>query len=291
MWQIALLMLLQMNNAKTAQPAPPPPPVQPGEAAPTSMPILDQGPLRCEPIAVADLRFWYKERPPQARESQFQTLWRVEGERVTEAARTGNIILTEAIDDTGKSLFDPNSYTEEYRTTTRLLGLTPEQIRHTGVRAQCGMNSPSRSAHSISLKGSLLLVLAPKREEITVANPLQYVGKNIENPRLKELGIVIRVVPIDELELGNQTPPPPNELFVLQYVEKPDNVNTAVLYDAWMKRMRYREQPNQTKKGERVHGFAFAPPGLTDQDQLVFEVFPTLEEVHLPIVVDNLELP
>lgn len=295
MWHLlCTLLLLLPVTPQEAQPKPisirPADAAQPEEPPVTSAPTYDHGPLRCEVSAMFDARYWYKVVPPRVRPSELQMRLQVSGERITKVARTGDVIFTEAVDDTGKALIDPDSYTDEQRNAVHPLRLTPEQLRVQGLLLPASFTSPAREARSLKLRGSVKLVLAEGREDVTIDNPLQYVGKPLEHELLRKLGIVVRVVPPDELETAGP-PKTPEELLVLEYVEKGDHVNSVGLHDAWMKQLRYRQQTMKTKDGREVTTYTLGRDKFTDETQLVLDIFIDFEEVVLPVELDDIALP
>ncbi|MGD8451442.1 MAG: hypothetical protein PVJ57_06450 [Phycisphaerae bacterium] len=295
MWQLLCTLLLLMPAAPQ-EARPQVVPVRPADAVAqetppvTSAPTYDEGPLRCEVAAIFDARYWYKVTPPRVQPSVLQMRLQVMGDRITQVARAGEVIFTEAVDDTGKALIDPNSYTDEQREALHPLRLSPEQLRAQGLLLPASFDSPDRAARSIKLRGTVKVVLAEGREEITIDNPLQYAGKTIENELLRKLGVVVRIVPPDELEATGPAKTPA-ELLALEYVEKGDHINTVNLVDAWMKRLAFRQQPMKTKDGRDVVTFTLGREKFTEETQLVLEVFTRFEEVVLPIDQDSVTLP
>ena len=129
-------------------------------------PTYNHGKLRCKPIAIFDARYWYLEDQPGARPSELQMRWRVAGERITEIARHGDIIFTEAVTDKGQVLIDPNSYTEEQRNATRPPNAPGSRLSFTGLLLPARLDSPNRDATSLKLRGSVRLIFAQDPEEL-----------------------------------------------------------------------------------------------------------------------------
>ena len=284
MWSLCLLLALQPAPAGAVQPTPVPQPAQEAEAAPR----YDLGPLHGEVIAMFDARYWYSEDMPGSRQSELRMQMRMSGEGIVKAARVGNVVFDEAVDDTGRALITAETYTDEERTETRALNVGAERLRSTGLMLGARMDAPSRDAKTVKLRGSVRVILASGSEEITIDNPLQYVGKDIENDRLKELGIQIRVLAPDVL--AGDTPPS-GQILVLQYVQGDQQIHRVELHDAWMKPMRHRERPMKTKDGEDVIGCAVQGGTVDDKTQLVLNVFQTIDDQRIPIVIDALKLP
>lgn len=285
MWSLCLLLVLQPAGPTTA-PAQTNTPDAQEEAAPAV--TYDQGPLRGEVIAMFDARYWYSENPPNARESSLRMQMRVSGETIAQAVRIGTVIFDEATDDTGQSLVQPDTYTEKQRTEMRLLNRTPDYLRTNGLLLPAGMDAPNRAAQTIKLRGSVRIILASEQIELTMDNPLQYLGKTIEHPRLNELGIEIRLVTAEELV---DPVPPPERMPVLQYVKGRDLVHSVSFHDAWMKLIRHRERTMKTKDDQEVVGCAVVGGGIDENSQLVLTVYPRIEDLRVPIEVDALKLP
>ena len=125
---------------------------------------------------------------------------------------------------------------------------------------------------------------------MTIDNPRQYSGKTIANDRLSELGIEIRVVPREELE-SSAAAQSPGKFIAFQVLKGEDHIQNIAFYNGWMKEVRYRRREVKLTNGETAIGCAFGADWLTDQCQLVLEVFPKIEEEVLPIEVDDLKLP
>ncbi len=279
------------------QPAPQPVPGAQGPQGPAQPPATtapavqyNTGPLKAEVIAMFDARYFYAEATPGARESELRLQIRVSGESIDNIARTGNVIFTEAVDSTGRALIAADTYTEEQKTDTRPLSMPPERIRSQGVLLGARLNSPARAAASMRLRGSLRLIVAEKREELTFEKPLQLVGTTLDNARLKELGIEIRVIAADQL--ADENIPPQNEFLALQFVSGRDRVHEVALHDAYLKPMRPRERQFKTRDGATVTGYVLSGGKTLDENvQLVVKVFPDMQDIRLPIELDAVTLP
>jgi len=288
MWQVCLFVLMQAAGGGAAQGVQE---KQPVTTAPTTAPTYDQGPLRCEPIAVFDARYWYRDEQQGPRGSELQMRFRVSGERIAEIVRFGNVILTEAVDDAGKSLIGPNTYTEEERTSTRPLTMAGERLRSMGLLLPCRLETPSRAAKSLKLHGTVRLVLAKEREQVTIDNPLQYVGKPLENEKLQALKVSLRLLSSEDIAPEEEGLPAANQMLIIQYLGGQDRVHSATPHDAYMKPLRSRERPLKLKGGGAAVGYIVAGGEINQDCQLVLEVFPTIEDARLPIEFDRLELP
>jgi hypothetical protein len=249
----------------------------------------DEGPLRGAVVALYDARFWFAEGMPGGRESSLQMRVRVWGEKITGVVRYGMVIFDEAADDTGKSLVGPETYTEEERTQMRPANQPAEFLREHGLILAARVDTPNRAAQTVKLRGSARLILAPEQEEITIDNPLQYLGKTLDHKRLTELGIEVRLVPAEEI--ADTAPPPTERMPILEYVKGRDRVNKVSFHDAEMKERRHRERPMKTKDDKAVVGYAIVSGALDENSQLVLQVFPEIEEVRVPVEAEALKLP
>ena len=284
MFHASLFLLLLSAQIPGAAPQEAPPQVP--------APTYDQGPLRLEVMAMRELRFWASE--PEfaerlAAQAQFNIQWRIRGERITQVVRLGNVILTELVDSTGQSLLDPNSIPETERTMTR--ALSPQQqagLAKEGLIVQTRAKPSSRAAQKLNvIRGAIRLILADKTEKLTIADPLQFYGRTIEDPRLKELGIEIKILPAEELE----NPRPANRSLLLQYVSKGDHIQSATFYDGAMKRVPAPDNQALTKSGATCLLFTFDAAPINNEWQLVLEVHPQIDEIQLPVVLENVDLP
>jgi hypothetical protein len=287
---LCLCMLLALQ-----QPAPPTPPgvthVPPAPPATQPMDELavtyDQGPLRSEVLAMFDARYFFLEKTPGARESELRMQVRFAGSGIENTVRVGNIIFTEATDDTGRALITPETYTDEQKTEMRPFNYPPERLKSSGLLLQAKLDSPARAARTMRLRGSLRVVMAPEKLEISIDNPLQYVGKIIPNEKLKEIGLEVRVVPAEEL---SEEQSQPNQL-VLQIAKGDEKVQEVAFYDGYMKQMRPRERTLKTNSGESVKAYSITSGTLDENTQMVLRVFPKTEDVSIPIELDSVPLP
>lgn len=288
-----VLVLALQQAAPAPQPAPAatpatPPTTAPAEPAPPET-VYDTGPMGADIIAMREIRLTYTDSPERsAAESNFAMQVRIRGDKLGKIARFGNLILTEVVDDTGKAMLDPNTYSEQDRTAMRQQVSPIERIRTTGLLIATRALPSARGAKAITkLRGAVKLVLSDSTEKVTVVNPQQFIGKAIESPRLTELGVVVRVIPSEEFE----APQPAQRCIALQVTAKADNVQSVAFFDGQMQPVRHRENPATTKGGAEVTLYCLDGGAFTNETQLVFEVHPQVEIVDLPVSADNLPLP
>lgn len=273
-----ILLLPQVADAPAQEPASPP-------AAPT----YDEGPLRVEIMAMREIRYSATDPEMAARlKSEFGMQLRIRGERITQVVRQGNMIFTELVDDTGLNLVDADTYTEQDKTMTRPVMVPAERLRSDGLVLTTRNKPSARGARTLKqVRGSIRLALADKTETLTIDNPGQFVGGTIEDPRLKEMGVEIRVLPADQLE----NPPPANRCLVLQYATKGDNIQKVSFFDGKLVQVPARETPMTTKSGEACVLQYFDATPYNEEVQAVFEIHPTVEEVNVPFEMDDVALP
>lgn len=116
MLYLCMLVALQQPapstpSGVTVVPPAPQADTQPAEPAVT----YDQGPLRAEILAMFDARYFFLEKTAGTRESELRLQMRFAGAGIENTVRVGNIIFTEATDDTGRALVTPETYTEEQK--------------------------------------------------------------------------------------------------------------------------------------------------------------------------------
>ena len=277
-----LTLLLTLLPQVTVTPAQEPP-------APTTAPTYDQGPLRVELLAMREVRLRASDPVMAARmESDLRMQFRIQGEKLMQLARFGNLILTEMVDDTGQALIGPDTYSEAERTQTRPVGFPVERLRENGLMLTTRSKVSARAAKTLkTMRGSVRLVLAEGSEKVTIINPLQYLGQTIDNPRLKELGIEVEVVPMSEIENA----PPGERSLILHYKTKSENVQGATFADGAMRPVPARETQIAKKSGEPCQLYYFDPSVFNDEMQLVLEVHPKVEDIQLPVEMKDVELP
>jgi hypothetical protein len=276
----ALLLLPQVTSAPGQEPAEP-------TTAPA--PSYLEGPLAIEFVAMREIRLragnpdWIR-----GMESDLRIQLRVRGERLTQVSRFGNCFLTELVDDTGMSLLDEEAYPQPDKDSTRAMTLAPEQLREHGLLVGIRAKPAGRPASTLKqVRGTVRLILAEETVTVTIDNPLQYFGKTIEDPRLRELGFEARLVPPDEFE----QPLPPEQTIVVQYTTKGEHLQRITFVDGWMRPVRFRDLPVSTKSGEQCIAYRLDPGALNDDMQMVLSIHPNIEDIRLPFEIDDLELP
>lgn len=253
-------------------------------------PRYDQGPWKVEVTAMREMRLLYFDDEERSnRESNFAIQVRVQGERIGDVTRYGELILDELVDDTGKSLIAEGDFTDEMRERTRVQTMPPEHLARSGLQIVARTTHTSaRGAERIAkIKGTVRLVLAEEAETVTILDPAQYYGQTIKDPRLAAMGIEIQIASLDDLAA-----PPPGRCLVIRYLAKQDNVKSIRFFDGWMRPMQYRERPVQLKDSdERVMAYCFDTPMFNNEMQIVLDVHPNVEIVQAPLAETDIPLP
>jgi hypothetical protein len=281
---VLLLWWLPQVPGAAAQPVTDEPPAEPVVA-----PTYDEGPLQVELLAMREIRLRSTDPDLAARmRPELGMQFRIRGERLTQVVRQGNVIFTELVDDTGQVLLDEDTYTEADRTGTRPMMMPAERLRGEGLIVLARNKLSARGALKLKrMRGAIRLILADATEKVTIENPLQYYGKRIADPRLEALGVEVQIVSVEELEIE----PPANRCIALWYVTKGDNIQRASFYDGAMRPIPARDSPALRKSGELCQLYYFDATPFNDEMQLVLEIHPQIDDVSLPIEMDDVELP
>lgn len=279
MLQLAMILLLLPQQVPAqAEPAPPPP-----------APVYDEGPTRSELVGMREIRMRMLEgemRPGY--ESDLRMQFRVAGDILKELSRYGNFIFTELTDDTGHSLINEDTYSEQERTLTRPNRIPAERMRQNGLLLVTRTDPAKREARSLkTVRGYVRLILATETEMVTVANPLACYGRMLESPILDQHGVKIRVVPLDEFE----TSPAVDRSLALQFVEKEANIRELEFVDGWMRPVRAPQRKLETRDGAECQVYTIDPSSLNNELQIVLEVHPDVKEIQVDFEADDLELP
>ncbi len=248
-----------------------------------------QGPLRAEIVAMREIR--YSARDPELASrlhSELGMQIRVCGERIDQIVRNGNPIFTELVDDTGRSLIDENTYSEQDKTITRPPMLPAERLRIDGLLLTTRVSNSARGAALLRrARGYVRVILAKDPVTLTIDNPLQYYGGTIADQRLKDLGIEIAVVPPDQVENA----PPANRCVALEYKSKGDHVQRVSFVDGWMRQVPARDIWATKIEGGLCQAYFFDTGMFNDDMQMVLEVFPTIEVIEVPLELSDVPLP
>lgn len=255
----------------------------------TSAPTTQEGPMRIELFGLREVRELYpdprSQYPDQSRLHLGMTL---AGARLEQVVRIGRAIITEAVDEAGKVLVAPDAYDEDQRTATNPVNVTPDVIQRGGLQLGAQLTATTRGAATIAkLKGTVRVVYAGAHEEITVFNPRAQAGSLIEHPRLKELGISVRVMPPGDPKGA----PAQENVITLQFLPDRNRVRGVAFHDAWMKKLTARDKLLKTNDGEDCVSYQVSRGWINEDAQMVLEIYPEIEETQIPIEFSDVPLP
>lgn len=294
----AALLLIGLTPAWSQEP-PPPPETETAQDALTEARDhadlfkdmkLPEGPMRVEPWAFMETRNYYKDDPPTGGvKSTLVFRTKLVGERLVYLAGRGEMIIEEMIDETGKTLlttadFNPKELTKIYplRAGKRMIQAGYAALQATGEAA-------SRNARTLrTAKGYVNVVYAKRTEEILIDNPLQYVGGFLEHPKLKEIGLKIKVIDADGKFKETGSAPG----LGLQFMDDCQKyIRMIDFYDAWLKPMYARERPMETPEGEEYVLYVSMVGKMDADTQLAIKYYPEIEEERVRFEFNELELP
>ncbi|MBI5863466.1 MAG: hypothetical protein HZB38_02930 [Planctomycetes bacterium] len=248
------------------------------------------GPMRVEPFGIQDIRIAFIGGAPEgARGPTTRFLFKLTGEKVASVDRAGKLIIEQMADDTGADLLDPKAYTDRDRTGTNPVSPSANVAQNGFLALDYACNTPpTRAAKKVAkVKGYVNIVYGGPSEEITIDNPMQYAGRTVENPRLKELGIEVRV-----LKPGEEAIEPADGRGLALRIEKgEDSVKNIDIYDDWMKRMNVRPRVSKTAKDEVYFYYQVMGGIVTNDHQLVLTVYKSIEKQKVPFEASDIELP
>jgi hypothetical protein len=261
----------------------PPPPDQPEV-------FYNTGPMKLDPLFYQESRVRNLDptRPAQA-DNRASLQFRLGGERLEKIVRVGNLILSEVVDDQGKSLIEADTYTEADKTGMRPMTLPAERIRTAGLTLPTRFPPPSRGAKTLkTIKGKLKLIYATSdTKQVTVDNPNQFQGKLIENPALKEMGIEVVLGSPESIEPS----PPSGRTLVFEIKNNRNKIREIQLFDANMKQLRARPSDTKTKDGTPAIVLLGEPGAFNADIQVVFDCYPSIEEGEIDLNISDFELP
>lgn len=273
--------LLQTPPAPTPQPT--------SQPTTTSAPSLLEGPMRVEIVTIGDTRRqYYIPMSGAVQGNDFQMQLRLVGDRTADVTRTGRVIFSEAVTDNGENLIKPTTYSEQDRTETFRVRVTPDSLRERGIGLGTRIEAPSRHAATIkSAKGTLKVSLAKDSEDVIIKNIASLRGKEIDHPRLKELGIVIRVLP----EGNPKNLPAGSNSVAFEFGEGQDSLRNIEFYDTWMTKIRAQPRNMQTNEGKPCVGVTLGDNLSLEDTSMIVQVYPKIETVDLPVELKDVPLP
>lgn len=262
---------------------------RPGQGPPGPEIKPPTGPMRIEPLMIRENRVSYQgELPERPVESFFRIQVRVTGERFPEIVGIGPLIVDEMIDDRGTVLVAPEDVKPEDWTGATPITLTRNVIARGFVIRAADVKPPGRDAHQLrKISGGVEVMYARKTEEIMIDDPLQYLDKYLEHPRLEELGIKIWMVrPGEEIDVRRH-----GRGIGLRFDQGSKRIRRVEFYDAWMKPLYTRDQRMETSDGEEYMYYGSMVGPMDADTQMLLKVFPEIEEERIRFTFENVELP
>ena len=222
-------------------------------------------------------------------ESELRMRVRLIGEDIPSLVRVGNVVFEEAVDDTGKSLVDPATTTEERRTVTRRVFTPPEAIARSGWPLATALKASDRGAKTLkTLKGSVRVLFAKDSEDVIVINPLQFSGGIIAHPRLKELGIEVKLLPPG-------TPPEVvshERALAIQVTAGDEKLRKVEFCDAWLRPVRTRPPADRRlEDGSMCMVYDTLGVPFDETTQMIIEVLPNVRDERVEFSFTDVKLP
>lgn len=279
MWYLCLFLFLQEAQTPTAvaqQPTTQPSTAPAGEA-----------PLVVELINVTEHRMRGKDDKGNPLVPDLRFRMRLSGPRFQKIVRLGRPVLDEVVDDTGKQLVDPEKIKDQRRDDTRVV--MKSHLLQGSLELRAMAQAAARQAAKLKIvRGTVRVVLhsAPP-EEITINDPLRFRGKAVEHPRLKELGIEVKMLPLGDPAGVPET----NSAVSLSYGEKEILVHDIAFYDEWMQKISIRGTLARSNAGDRVVVYQATRAEFTEDTQMVLTVHPKVRDLRVPIKFKDVELP
>ncbi len=248
------------------------------------------GPMRIEPFLLSETRIRYlKKKGKNAPESTLRLQVTLTGERLPKIVGMGHLIVDNMVDDTGAVLATPADVSNRDRNVISPVRMSKRILKSGVMHRVAEVKAPSRSATKISrATGWVHVVYADKREEILIDNPLQYLGGLIDNPRLNELGIKIRVLKPGK-EVGKTKP---GSGIALEFVDKSRRrIENIQFFDAWMKPLYPRPRAINPPEGKTYYYYQMQIGRMDSDTQMLVTVYPEVEEEDIHFEFKDIALP
>lgn len=272
-----------------APPGGPPRGPGPGAARPPK-PVTDRtaGAMRVEMDAILETRIRFDgEKPDNAPGSQLRMRVRVVGEGCNRIVRAGALLIDEMLDDRGTALFDPATITDLMRTNTSPVNISADDLMG-GLPLMIEAACPGRDARAMKrLTGKVNLLLADGTTWIAIPNPRQFEGRELDDPRLKASGIVMRIVGAaqDAEDKGGQ------KSIGLQIVEGQDAYVSAALTDADMRNMNSRFVERKTKDDKPYFQHTLATGEINPSSFLAIKIYTNVARRTIDAKIEDVALP
>ncbi len=264
--------------------APPPPKEKEPEIT------LPTGPMRVEPWALSESRNRYdSDVPPNVSEPTLALRAKLTGERLVHMVGRGELIIEEMVDDTGAILKSLADYKTRELTKTYSIRAGKRMMMTGFASLTVNAKATSRQARKLTkVKGYVNVVYATETEEIMIDNPLQYLGSYIEHPRLKEVGLKIKVIsPGKETKDRRDT-----SGMALEYEDGArKHIRKLEFFDAWLKPLYARERPAEKPDGSEYVLYNIVAGQMNADTQMLLKFYPEIEEEKVEFTFEDLELP
>lgn len=250
---------------------------------------LPTGPMRMELASISETRVRSEGEPMRGMpEASLRLNVNLTGERLGEIVSLGHLVIEHMIDDTGAVLASPEDLEARDLESTSPVNMSKRVLARGFVTRIGEAKAPSRLARKLTkVSGWVNVVYATETEDILVDNPLKFLGGNIEHPRLAELGIKVRVV-----KPGNEAGEVhPEKGLGLMFDGSRKSVRNVRFFDAWMKPMYPRPRMVKTAEGKEYAYYAMVVGQVDEDMQILFTVYPQIEEARIPFTFENVELP
>ncbi len=251
---------------------------------------LPSGPMRLEPFLVSEMRVRYlREKGKNAPESTLRLQATLTGERLPKIVGLGHMVVENLVDDTGAVLVSPADVQERDRKAITPIRMSKRILKAGVIHRVAEVKAPSRAARKITrATGWVHVVYADEREDILIDNPLQYMGGLIDNPRLRELGIKVRVIKPGK-EVGKKAK---GAGIALEFPDQSRRrIENIQFFDAWMKPLYPRPRSVTPPEGKTYYYYQMQVGKMDADTQMLLTVYPEVEEEDVRFEFKDIELP
>jgi len=286
---LTLMLMLLAPQESPANVASPQETATPPEAAAPAAPTYDEGPLEVEIAAMREVRTLYLDDPEQsANQTNFAMRARVSGEKIREVSRYSDLVLEELVDNTGHDMIDPNAVPDPAQVPTQVNHAPVDQLSRTGLILNVRANASARGAtHIAHAKGYVRLIIGHDLRPVTIINPAQYFDRTIDDPYLKSRGVEAKVVPATSVE----QPLAPQRTLVLVFPQKAELIGEIELFDGDMHPVQFRPISVTTRDGQPATALLMGPESLTDELQIVLNVYSEVQDLRVELDAKDVPLP
>lgn len=250
-------------------------------------PNLRTGPMRIELVNIEESRSWTRLPNETRTKSELVLRARLVGDRLGEVARIGTLNFLEVVDDKGATLRDPRRFTPKIASSTRRVVIPSERLSESGIPLEAPLLGSTRGAEAFkTLRGDVRVIFARETEGVYFDNPLQFQGQPLQDRRLQQLGIEIRMAKLEDFPQFGSRP----SWIGLQVLRGQEYISGFVLCDAWMRPVRAKTGSAETSSGDDVT-IVQLQGMISNEHTLVIDVFPKIEDVRVPITLDGQALP